>query len=373
MATSGIVSAYPFNMRKVIDHAMRRAGKLPENMSAEHLEIAKDLIFTLTSQWVNAGFPLWTKQSILYGPVLGSPDIVTLNGTVDVQTVYWRILNPYRGNATTTTGTDASVLFGGQPNSDVTITGVNPGVVVAFAGPTEVDTIGVLLGGSTPVTAALLVQTSADGVAWATEYTLPSATYTPGAWTYADLDPCILDAQFVRLVLPSATSTTWTLNQLQIGLANWQDIQIGPLNIDDYYAQPDKLFQAGQASSSYTDRLLPNVVVRLWPCPSQYAFYNALVSLVQRRYIQDPGLLTQTVEVPQRWYEALIWRLAKLLIFELPDQTSSEQASYFTLMAKQQRIQSIEAEASKAEALAWAEERTRAPIRIMPNISPYTA
>lgn len=371
LSTSGTVSTYSFSLSRVIDHASRRAGLIAEHLSGEQLQIATDLVFTITSQWINAGFPLWTRQYLMLPISIGGTDVVTPVGTNDVLHSYWRILNPYRGDATLSTGADAAPLFGGVPNADVPVTGINPGVWVNFGSPTEVDTVGVLLGGMTSVTAALQVQTSPDGAIWTTVNTLPSATYAPQTWTYYDLNPSVT-AQYVQVILPSATSTTWTLNQLNFGLANGQDIENGPLNIDDYYNLPDKLFQSDRPNSCYTDRKIAGPVLKIWPAPNATAFYNGTVTVLARRFIQDPGLLTNAVEVPQRWLEALIWRLANLLIYEIPDQDASSQASYFSLMAKQQRIAAIKTESEKAEALAWAEERTRGPIKILPNISAYT-
>jgi len=42
------------------------------------------------------------------------------------------------------------------------------------------------------------------------------------------------------------------------------------------------------------------------------------------------------------------------------------------LMAKNQRVDNIEKNAARAEALAWSEERQVAPVRLTPGISPYT-
>ena len=90
------------------------------------------------------------------------------------------------------------------------------------------------------------------------------------------------------------------------------------------------------------------------------------------RYIQDPGSMTNNIEVPTRGFEMVVSRLATRLIREIPDADQSAPTSYFGLMAKQQRIDMLEKDAVKAEMLFWAEERTRAPIRLMPDISCYT-
>ena len=373
--TSGTVSTFQYDQMKVLEHSFRRAGKSITKASGEQIQIATELVYTVTSQWINAGFPLWTRQYLLLPITAGEANVPCPTGTVDVLNTFWRIFNPWRGAATLTTGADATVLFAGAPNSDVTITGTNPGVAVNFLSSTQVDTVGVLLGGSVSVTAALQVQTSSDGVTWTTVQTLISTTFAPGVWSYFDLHPSIT-AQYVQIILPSVSTTTWTLNQLNFGLANGQDITNGPLNIDDYYNLPDKQYQGSQPNSCFIDRKLNYPVIKVWPCPNVSAFYNGTVTALVRRYIQDPGLLTNAIEVPQRWLEALQWGVAKLLMYELPDEeqsgSGSAQTSYFTLMAKQQRLQAVTQELTKAESLAWSEERNNSPFRVTPNLSPYT-
>ena len=370
MAFSGTVSTFTYDSRRVLDHAFRRADLIAEAASAENIDIGIETLFTLMSEWVNAGFPLWTRTFSLFGPTIGSPTINMPIGTVDVMHTFWRILQPWRGNAVTTGGANANVLFAGQPNSDVVIAGANPGVTAMFGTPTEVDTVGVLLGNQAAFTAALQLYGSTDGVTFTLVQTLPSATYSPGQWVYFDLNPS-LTYMSLKLVYPTAGS--WTLNQLNFGLANGTDIEMGVLNIDDYYQLPNKLFQDDRCISVFIDRQVNFPVLTMWPTPNANAFYNGCVSVLSRRHMMDPGTMVNQLEVPQRWYEAIVWRLASMLIDEIPQKAAADQqGNYFTLMAKQQRIQRIETKAQKAESLAWSEERARGPIRLNPNVACYT-
>jgi hypothetical protein len=369
--TSGTVSLTSFPIRKIIDHAARRAKIRPEKLGGEDLNTALDLLFTITSEWANHGYPLWTKQFTLGGITAGSADVATPQGTVDVFHAYWRILQPYRGPDTLSNGAQDTLLFGGQANADVAITGPNPSVTVAFSGgATEIDTVGVLLGGSASNTAALQLQTSTDGSTFTTAQTLASTTFNPQGWAYFDLDPSI-SASYLRILNPQ--SGTWTLNQLQFALSQGQDIELGILNKDDYYNLPDKSLQGDRPNSVFIDRTFQFPVLRIWPNPNVAAFYNGTVSMLTRRYIQDPGTLNNILEIPQRGFEAMIWRLASVLIHEIaPEENASQQQSYFGVIARQQLLQLIEGKAAAAEKAMWAEERSRGPIRLAPDISGYT-
>lgn len=368
--TSGTVLAYSYPQRKVIETALRRAGYQPEGAGSEWLQIAQDAIFTKLSEYANAGFPLWTRRFILLPITIGSPDVLAPYGTVDVLHTYWRILQPWRGAAMTTDGQNATGLFGGALTTDVTIATPNPGVNVAFGSTMEVDTVGVLLGGSTTLSnVALALQASEDGATWTTVQSLPAATYAPGTWTYFDLNPT-LSVPYLQLIYPTLTATL-TLQQVNFGLANGQDIEIGPLNIDDYYNLPNKLFRSTQANSAYVDRQRDQPVIKIWPTPNDTAFYNGTISILCRRYIEDPGSMTDSLEIPARWYEGVVSRLAVTLIDTLPP-TDEEKGSQLLMQARMQRRQTMEAVATKSEAMMWAEERTRAPMRWAPDISPYT-
>lgn len=370
MATSGTVNTYVYSSAKIIDHGFRRAGLLRSMASAENVVIAQDLLFSILAEWVNAGTPLWTLEYQMLGITIGSPTVNTPAGTVDVRHAYWRILNPYRGSAVGTDGTGATALFGGASNADVVIAGPNPGVIVNFGTPSEIDTVGILLGAQASFTAALNILVSTDGVTFTQAQALPSATYSPGQWVYFDLNP---NLTFLAMQVQYTGGASWTLNQINFGLANGQDIELGTLNLDDYYNLPDKSFRSSQPNSYYLDRQIVAPIIDIWPTPDSNAFYNGTVTSQFRRYVQDPGLLTNSVEIPTRAIEALQWRLASRLIHEIPDdQAAQAQQSPYTAMAKQQKIQLIEQNATKSEMLFWAEERSRSPIKLSANISGYT-
>lgn len=390
--TSGTVLGQRFNVGKVMEHALRRAGYAPEKVGSEWLSVAKDLLFLQLSEYVNFGFPLWTRQQSPLGIQIGSPNVPTPYGTVDVIHVYWRTFNAWRGAATLSTGADGSLLVGGQSNADIPIVGPNPGVIVDFGTATQIDTIGVLPGPSTgfaldgngnpildgtgnPVlatpssyTASLEVLTSEDGLTFTNVMTLPSTTFRAGQWAYFDLEPSI-SAPFVQIMLPGTAA--WILNQVNFCLANSSQTDMGKENIDDYYNLPNKFFQAGQPNTAYVDRIADQPNIKIWPCPNAQAFYNGTVVSLQRRYIEDPGEMTDTLEVPARWFNGVVARLGVMLMDELPDLPEA-QPNPISAAAKVQRRQNLDVAATKAEAGFWSEERDKSTVRIMPNLGAYT-
>jgi predicted thioredoxin/glutaredoxin len=73
----------------------------------------------------------------------------------------------------------------------------------------------------------------------------------------------------------------------------------------------------------------------------------------------DVGTMTQELEVPQRWYEAIVAMLASKLALEIGEVDTS-------------LIPLLDQKANVALYTAQAEERDNSPMMIAPNIAMYT-
>lgn len=391
--TSGTVLATSYPQRVVFDRAFRKAGRNPQNISSEWIVLAQQILFAQLSEYAGVGFPLWTRQQLLVPIAIGSPNAPLPYGTVDVLHGYWRNFNAWRGLATDSNGISVGPLVAGQPNADISIAGPNAGVVVSFGSSTRLDTIGVLpgfttgwlldgngnpildgyynpiLGSPSSYSAALEVLVSQDGITYINAKTLPTTTFQAGVWSYFDLEPSI-SAPFIQLILPGADA--WTLSQVNFVLANSTQVDLGLQNIDDYYNLPNKFFQSGQPNTLFVDRQRDAPVIKIWPTPNIRAFYGGTIVALSRRYIQDPGSMTNSLEIPARWIEGVTSRLGVRLIDELPSEASGGPATLISVQEMQQRRTNLEASATKAESIMWASETGKGSIKILPSISAYT-
>jgi hypothetical protein len=98
--------------------------------------------------------------------------------------------------------------------------------------------------------------------------------------------------------------------------------------------------------------------MRIWPVTDPTNMFGQII-IWRQRYIMDVGTLTEELDIPQRWYETVVWQLAWRLAMELPDFDMS-------------RIGPIKATADEALKIAQDEERDNSPIYFAPNISYYT-
>lgn len=327
MAYSNTVSQTVFTTRRVIENACRRCRLPAEQITAETVSIANDMLYLFLSDLANQGVPLWCIQKCIYPLYEGTPTITTYTGTVDLLNTNLRSLQQVTGtNLDTTTSR-----------------------TVAFGSATAVSTVGVLWSAAAvPVS----LQRSVDGVNW-TIIQNETQTAAAGQWTWFDLGSSIATPYF-RVVAVSGT-----LGFSQIYLGNTPtEIPMARMSRDDYTNLPNKTFQSQRPLQFWLDRQAQSPVLNLWPVPNAQAAVYQVVAWVQR-HIMDVGTMSQQVEVPQRWYEALVAGLAAKLAYELSEVDPSMGPM-------------LDAKAAQALAVAQAEERDNSPIMIAPNISPYT-
>ena len=169
-------------------------------------------------------------------------------------------------------------------------------------------------------------------------------------WT--DIDPGA-NVNYYRI--QAFNGTTLALRELYFG-NNSREIQMSRLNRDDYTNLPNKNFTANQPYQYWFDRNIPVPNIYLWPVPSD-AFVQ--MTVWYSRQVMDVGALTDQLEVPERWYEAVIMNLAHRMSLELP-QVPMDRVVYLEKMAAQYLNE------------AEQEERDKSPIYFAPNISVYT-
>lgn len=329
MAVSGTVSTTVFNTRKVVDHAYRRCRIPPEGISSEQISFALDTLYLILSMLANRGLQLWCIESYLM-PLYQAQGLITLpNGVVDILNTNLRTVEVLN---TTTTNTTTSTTY--QTN---------------FSVATQVTTVGIEWSGAST---SYALETSTDGATWTTLETEANPNATAGTVTWSDIQGSLATLYFrVRAV-------TGTLNQTQVILANTpNEIPMARLNRDDYVNLPNKAFQ-GRPLQFWVDRLLNAPVLYLWPVPSPQ-FVTAQVVVWVKRYIMDVGTMTQEIEVPQRWYDAIVYVLAARLAEETPS-------------VDPQMIAILDQKAQRSLLEAENEERDNSPIYLTPNIAVYT-
>ena len=329
MAFSNTISQTVFDTRKVIENAARRCKVPPQSLSAEHVDIAKDQLYLLLSDLANQGAPLWCVEKQIYGLYAGRADLTTDLGTVDILNANLRTLAEVSGDNTIT----------------------STAYEVDFTNDTAVTTAGVLWASASA--SGVSLQTSPDGATWTTVQTEDTTAAAAGVWTWFDLET-VEAARYFRVL-----ATAGTLDYTTIFLGNNPtEIQLSRMNRDDYTNLPNKAFQSNRPLQYWFDRRVRQPVMHLWPTPSPAAT-TSQITLWRHRHIMDVGTMTQEIEVPQRWLEAVVSMLAAKLAQEY-------------IEVDPQLMPMLDGKAQAALYSAQMEERDNSPMMIQPNIAMYT-
>jgi hypothetical protein len=327
MAYSNTVSQTVFNTRRVIDNAVRRCKLTAQQITAEHIDIANDQLYLFLSDLANQGTPLWCIQRSIYPIYSGLAQLTTYEGTVDILNSNLRSLQAVSGTVTE------------QPAFWQT----------DFTTDTFVTTVGIKWTGTA---VPLALQRSDDGLAWTTVQTeTPNAS--AGMWTWFDL-ATVVASRYFRIL-----ATSGTLSYSRVYLGNTPtEIPLARMNRDDYTNLPNKAFLSNRPLQYWLDRQSLSPVLNFWPTPNDAAEVQQIVVWAQRQ-IMDVGTMTQEIEVPQRWLEAIVAGLAAKMALELVEVDVN-------------LIPILDQKAAISLNIAQMEERDNSPMMIAPNISPYT-
>ena len=326
MAVSGTVSQTTFNTRKVIDHAFRRCRLPPQGISSEMIAVANEALYLILSAMANRGIQLWCIDKEILPLYEAVSEVPLPVGTVDILNANFRTL-------TELTGTETS-------NSTT--------VSVDFGEDTQVTNVGVLFSGAS---VGYTVQTSPDGTNWTTVLTVANPNLTAGQWNWTDLQGTLAQ-QYCRVV------GSGTLNQADVFFGNTPtEIPIARINRDDYSNLPNKTSQ-GRPLQYWLNRQREYPIMNVWQVPNGDFTFAQIVCYI-KRYIMDVGTMTQEIEVPQRWYDAIVYCLAAKLAEELPS-------------VDPQMLPILDQKMLRALKEAEDEERDNSPIYFTPNIAIYT-
>jgi hypothetical protein len=356
MAYSNTVGQTVLNVQTFIDHGARRCGKLAEELTSEQQLSARESLFVALSHLANLGINYWCINKKVFG-LNANQYIYSLPiGTIDVLNVLYRTMDRPTASYVSSAGGTVALVYDSDVDTYCQQTSPN-GNISAFYGtgnPIYAGSIGFLpyVAGGGSATWSVALEYSTDGSTWNTLDNLGTVVVTDNQWVWTDIDPG-QSVEYYRI--RAYGGTTLALRELFIG-NNSREIQMSRLNRDDYTNLPNKNFTANQPFQFWFDRTIPQPTMYLWPTPSD-PFIQ--MTTWYSRQIMDVGSLSGELEIPQRWYEAIMFVLSHRMSLELPK-------------VEMDRIAYLEKMADKYLFEAEQEERDKSPIYLAPNISVYT-
>jgi hypothetical protein len=351
---SGTTSATTFETRKVIDLAFGRCKLAPQQITAEYLDIAVDLLYAYLSTLASKGLALWATQKLILPIYQNTQSVPAPAGVVDILDCNLRNMTWLQGSYSASTGVAANAF---DQNLDTACVQTAAGgfIQAFFATPVIPTTFGIMPNATD--TWNVSIQTSADGITWATVWINPAFEAVTGEWQWFDVQGIPLTGvSYVRLL--AGQNTTLNVTEFQIQ-NNPQEIPIAKINRDDYANLPNKFFP-GRPTIFWYDKQIDNPVLTLWPTP-QFSYTFAQIVCYVQQYIEDVGLLSQQLWIPQRWFLPIITQLAFELASTIPEVDWSDP-----------RIQLLPTESKAKIDEAWASETDQSPTYWRPNIAAYT-
>ena len=422
MATSGTVSKTGFPTRLLIEHAYRRCRLNAQAITGEMIDVAYDLLYLMLSDWANLGIQLWCIDKKILTLYQGQAQLPCPAGTVDILNANLRTLTYQQIAISSSTSQQINLnlviqdnLVAGINTNGVVMTTVgsiwtgialpytisgrlDPSLPWTLIGTVNPDTTNgpktfqdfdnVLaykyfqLNLSVPTIRLAIAATKGDSAIYATDgamgdvsqfflnagtFTISgeAATFAVTSATYDQLN------RFTKVTFNNAIAQPTLISQTIIGITptltidpanlyicnNPFEITIARLNRDDYVNLPNKTFQ-GRPLQYWYDRQRDIPLMTLWPAPDAGAALNQ-ITIWRKRYIQDVGGINDQLDIPQRWFDAVIYNLAVRLAEERPEVDPNV-------------LPVLGARAQLSLTQAQAEERDNSPIYWSPNIRVYT-
>lgn len=345
-----------YSVQTLIDHGARRCGKLAEELTSEQVLTARESLGFVLSSLINIGIQYWAVEKLVIGL---NADKYIYNLPVeanDVLNALYRTMNRPSGSYTSSAGGTVSNVADGDVNTYCQQTSPNGNILVSYGltNPIYAGSIGLLpyVAGGGSATWNLILEFSTDGSTWSTLSDLGSVTVTDNQWIWTDIDPG-QSVSYYRVRI--AGGSTLALREFYVG-NNSREITMARLNRDDYTNLPNKNFTANQPYQFWFNRTIPQPEIYLWPVPSD-PFVQ--MTVWYSKQIMNVGELSGQLQIPQRWYMAVVSMLAHQMSLELPGIDVA-------------RIQYLEGQAEKYLNQAEQEERDKSPIYFAPNIAVYT-
>ena len=351
MPTSGTVGTTVFTNQQIIDHAFRRCKMVEQQITGEHLQIALELLWLFTQTLVNKGIKLWNVVPIILPIYEREQTVPCPVGTVDTYTINLRTLQRITGTATASEG-NADNAFDGNVSTACIQTVPLGNITMTLPSAAAASTFGIL-----PNATGLwsyVIEVSNDNFVTAVPLiTKVDQPVTAGEWLWADVQG-VTAYQYYRL---RATGLT-VLDVLELVYQDTpNEIPMYKLNRNDYANLPDKV-STGRPTQFWYDKQRTQPQLELWPSPQFQFTFSQITGFVQRQ-LQDVGAMSDELEVPDRWYLAMVCNLAAELGRELKE-------------VEEIIIPRLDLDAEKYLSDAWTGETDESEAYLRPSIGPYT-
>lgn len=347
---------YNFGQNTYVDNFITEAFQWCKIMGPDITGLQVDSAITslnfMLSEWADKGLNLFTVQKSMFQINVGQPSYVLPTSTIETTEVT-------AGNNTRLLGGTAFSSAGGIannafiPGSIASCIQTAPNGYISYAYPLGYTPAVYYIGIQSNVTNTytLVYEYTTDGTLWINGLTM-GAQFFPAGQLIWFVAPAAVNVKEARIRETGGA----TLNVQQVYFSQPTLTGIGSriltaISRSEWTSYPNKTNQASP-SSFYLDRQ-STPIMTLWPTPD-----NSFQTIIYNRSVQimDVTAMTENINIPQRWMNAVRMQLAFEMAFKFAKTEAPE----------------LKALSDAAFLLAAREDVENVPMRIQPTISSYT-
>ena len=198
-----------YNVQTLIDHGVRRCGKLAEELTSEQLLSARQSLGFVLSNLINIGIQYWAVEKDVIGLTQDKYIYTLPDGSNDVLNALYRTMNRPSGSYTTSAGGTVSNVADNDIDTYCQQTSANGNISVDFGtdNPVYAGSIGLMpyVSGGGSAVWTLTLEYSVDGITWNTLNDLGSVAVSDKVWIWTDIDPG-QSVQFYRVRASDGTT-----------------------------------------------------------------------------------------------------------------------------------------------------------------------
>jgi len=332
LPTSGTFNFQSIQIELIIREAYERIGILGEFVEPQKLESAKRSIDLLLLDWMNKSINLWTLRTAYLGLVTGQGQYILPQTVSDIFQVNLRTsTRQLNGTPGSSAGTAADAFDGNPLTSCDQNPNINGNISYDYGANVTQQINFIAVTSQVTRVYTLNVETSADNATWTLLQSIPAQSVAANVNYWFDIIAPI-DARYYRII--ETGGAVLNIQELYFN-NNVLDTPISNVSKDEYLTYPNKKLQT-RPSVYYLDRTI-TPILNIWSTPS--SLYNC-IQYSYKQMIQDSGgFYSYGLEIPSRFYPALIWGLSYQLALKFNPQSAamlkSEYEESFNIATKE--------------------------------------
>jgi hypothetical protein len=338
--TSGTYDFQVIEVELIIREAFERIGILGEMVEAQKLDSARRSINFLLLEWMNKSVNLWTLETSFLHLNTNQGKYVLPNTVGDIIQANLRTSTRLLSGTAGSSQGIANNAFDGNFSTSCTQINANGNISYDYGVDTtqQVNFVGVRSNVTRDYT--INIQSSVDNLNWELLQSIPKQTFKINETQWFDIQTPIQSRAY-RIV--ETGGAILDIQELYFN-NNITDMVISPVSRYDYLTFPNKNLQ-GRPSVYYFNSKI-NPIFNIWPVPSDE---YSCIQYSYKKMMQDVGQYTNAIEIPQRFYQAMVWGLAYHLAVKFNPQVANQMRAEYSQTFLEATVEDAEETTLKIE------------------------